>query len=92
MLQTSPTGVEDIPRCGVDIQRRAQNCTNLSTAKFVTTAKVIQDSRFCRDRRQLTFALELNQGPRSNFEIGEGGGHFSVSILGGRGAQVTFSY
>ena len=31
------------------------------------------------------------QGPRSNFEIG-GGGTISDSILGGGGAQDTFSY
>ena len=32
----------------------------------------------------------LTQGPRSNFEIGGGGGTISDSILGG--AQDTFSY
>ena len=31
------------------------------------------------------------QGPQSNFKIG-GGGTISDSILGGRGAQNTFSY
>ena len=31
------------------------------------------------------------QGPRSNFEMGGGGGTISGSILGG-GAQNTFSY
>ena len=33
----------------------------------------------------------LTQGPRSKFEIG-GGGTISDSLLGGEGAQDTFSY
>ena len=38
----------------------------------------------------LMLLCRATQGPRSNFEIGGGGGTISDSILGG--AQVTFSY